>query len=102
MQACQRCSLISHSLTSLSQVLALPGASEKATADGKLMFKGPRVCMGIYRSQPTRIMPHANTGRADYFGPVVNFAARLCHAAAHGGQVVVPKQLLDELVSCNA
>ena len=34
-----------------------------------------------------QVMPHSTTGRADYFGPLVNRAARFCHAAAQGGQV---------------
>lgn len=38
-------------------------------------------------------------GRADYFGPLVQRAARLCHGAAFGGQVVCPQQLAEELVS---
>jgi hypothetical protein len=32
-------------------------------------------------------------GRADYLGPVVNQAARVCDAAAHGGQVAVEQGL---------
>lgn len=81
------------------QVLALPSAGEELSpATGELLFRGPRVRMGIYRGSPTRIVPHTSTGRADFFGPLVNRAARLCHAAAAGGQVVVQRQLVDELV----
>lgn len=80
-------------------MLELPGAREEYAEDGTLAFRGPRVRMGVYRGQPTRVVPHASTGRADYFGPLVNRAARFCHASAHGGQVIVPKELVDELVS---
>ena len=40
--------------------------------NGHVLFMGPRVKMGIYEGQPTRICPHTTTGRADYFGPFVN------------------------------
>jgi hypothetical protein len=52
-------------------------------------------CSGV----PARITPHTSTGRADYFGQLVNRAARYCHTAAHGGQVVASRELIDELVS---
>jgi class 3 adenylate cyclase len=54
---------------------------------GSMVFRGPKVKMGIYGGVPTRVLPHNTTGRADYFGPLVNRSARLCHAAARGGQV---------------
>lgn len=53
--------------------------------------------MGVYSGTPTRVMPHTTTGRADYFGPMVNRAARYCHAAARGGQVLLPKELMCEV-----
>jgi hypothetical protein len=53
--------------------------------------------MGVYSSVPTRVMPHTTTGRADYFGPMVNRAARYCHAAARGGQVLLSKELMCEV-----
>lgn len=53
--------------------------------------------MGVYSGMPTRVMPHTTTGRADYFGPMVNRAARYCHAAARGGQVLLPKELMCEV-----
>ncbi len=50
-------------------------------------FRGVRVRMGVHTGEPThRVDP--TSGRMDYFGPVVNRAARV-EAAAHGGQVVV-------------
>jgi hypothetical protein len=54
---------------------------------GNVVFRGPRVKMGIYSGVPTRVLPHSTSGRADYFGPLVNRAARYCPAAARGGQV---------------
>lgn len=38
---------------------------------GNVMFRGPRVKMGVYSGTPTRVIPHTTTGRADYFGPLV-------------------------------
>lgn len=61
------------------------------------VLQGPRVKMGMYSGTPTRVMPHTTTGRADYFGPMVNRAARYCHAAARGGQVLLPKELICEV-----
>jgi hypothetical protein len=45
---------------------------------GNVMFRGPRVKMGIYCGTPTRVIPHTTTGRADYFGPVVGAAWHMC------------------------
>ncbi|DBA97014.1 TPA: hypothetical protein ACH3X1_015296 [Trebouxia sp. C0004] len=42
-----------------------------------LSFVGPRIKMGVYEGVPTRVAPHTN-GSADYFGPLVNRAARFC------------------------
>ncbi|CAG9465642.1 unnamed protein product [Pedinophyceae sp. YPF-701] len=49
---------------------------------------GIRVKVGACKGRPLRIVPHTTTGRADYFGPLVNRAARMCFAAAQPGQVV--------------
>ena len=44
--------------------------------------------VGIFPGHMAKICPHTSTGRADYFGPAVNRAARLL-CAAKGGQVLV-------------
>lgn len=67
----------------------VPGAQEVVNSSGVVVFRGPRVKMGIYEGVPTRALPHSTTGRADYFGQLVNRAARFCHAAAKGGQVLI-------------
>ncbi|WIA33706.1 hypothetical protein OEZ86_006824 [Tetradesmus obliquus] len=85
-----------------NEVLALPGAEEVVTYEhgcSTLHFRGPRVRIGLYRGIPTRVVPHTTTGRADYFGCLVNRAARYCHTAAHGGQVVAPRELVEELIT---
>lgn len=45
----------------------------------------------------TRIIPHRATGRADYFGPPVNRAARFLAASAPG-QVLAERTLVEECV----
>jgi hypothetical protein len=66
--------------------------------NGTVVFRGPRAKMGIYSGVPSRVMPHNTTGRADYFGPLVNRAARYCHAAARGGQVLIAKELMLSII----
>jgi hypothetical protein len=45
----------------------------------------------------TRIIPHRATGRADYFGPPVNRAARFLAASAPG-QILAERCLVEECV----
>ncbi|KAK9805480.1 hypothetical protein WJX72_000629 [[Myrmecia] bisecta] len=54
----------------------------------QVVFQGPRARMGIYEGIPTKVTPHSTTGRADYFGPLVNRCARICNASAQGGQIL--------------
>ena len=44
-------------------------------------------------------MQHTTTGRADYFGPLVNRAARFCHAASHGGQITAPLEVVQKVIA---
>ena len=46
------------------------------------------VQIGIFPGDMAKICPHTSTGRADYFGPAVNRAARLL-CAAKAGQILV-------------
>lgn len=52
-----------------------------------LVWSGLRAKCGVFEGTPTSIEPHRTTGRADYFGPLVNRAARLM-GGSHGGQVL--------------
>eukprot|EP00877_Chromochloris_zofingiensis_P010007 jgi/Chrzof1/525/Cz01g19010.t1 len=63
-----------------------PFAAEYDAA-GDLVFRGPRLKMGVCEGQPNSILPD-HLGRADYHGACINQAARYMDAAAHGGQVV--------------
>lgn len=46
----------------------------------------------------TRIIPHRATGRADYFGPPVNRAARFLAASAPG-QILAERSLVEEVLA---
>jgi len=53
-----------------------------------VMFHGPRLKIGMATGSVMKKVPNAVTGRADYFGPLLNLAARIKSEAA-GGQVLV-------------
>ncbi|MCJ1427724.1 hypothetical protein MMC29_005629 [Sticta canariensis] len=80
------------------EVLALPNCGPQVTEEGLLIWYGPRVRMGMCEGSPTSVMPHTTSGRADYFGPFVNRAARYGNAAARGGQIMVPIVVAQALV----
>ncbi|WIA41730.1 hypothetical protein OEZ86_009073 [Tetradesmus obliquus] len=78
-------------------VLAHPGFGEVADpASGALLFRGPRLRMGLSEGQPTCVLPD-HAGRANYYGASVNRAARYMDAAAHGGQTVTDLPLTRKL-----
>ncbi|PNW77776.1 hypothetical protein CHLRE_10g451250v5 [Chlamydomonas reinhardtii] len=58
--------------------------------DGQPLLRGFRAKVGIFTGVPLSVVPHATTGRADYFGALVNRAARLM-AGAKGGQTLLDK-----------
>ncbi|CAG8449863.1 13101_t:CDS:10 [Dentiscutata heterogama] len=63
--------------------------------DNELIYKGLSVRMGIHCGSPdfeTDIV----TKRMDYFGPVVNRAARIC-SAADGGQICVSSEVESQI-----
>ena len=49
----------------------------------QMLFAGPRVRMGLYEGVPARVCPHNTTGRADYFGPLVNRSAPRLTVSCH-------------------
>eukprot|EP00954_Amorphochlora_amoebiformis_P018642 1327444-Amorphochlora_amoeboformis.AAC.1 len=63
--------------------------------DGKVLFNGMRVHMGMEVGRPTgKRAP--TTGRMDYYGPSVNKSARVAHAA-NGGQVLITDEILADI-----
>jgi predicted ATPase len=73
------------------ELVADPRAAEVRGEGGALLFRGLRVRMGGHLGAP-ECKPDPVTGRMDYFGPVVNRAARV-GGAGHGGQVVFSEGL---------
>lgn len=68
---------------------SLPWPAElKQGIRGQEFPQGLRVSIGALSSSYTSRRPHASTGRADYFGTIVNRTARIA-AAAHPGQVLL-------------
>ncbi len=66
-------------------LLEHPGAAEEwGDTDDRLIFRGLRVRMGIHFGEPRRVRDPM-TRRIEYYGPVVNAAARIT-ALTHGGQ----------------
>ncbi len=54
------------------KVLALPGCGPALSSSMEVVWVGPRARMGISEAIPSRVVPHTTSGRADYFGPLVN------------------------------
>lgn len=67
-------------------LLELPDCGEARGGDGGLLFRGPRLKIGICEGVPRSLVAD-HAGKADYFGASVNCAARYMDVAAHGGQV---------------
>eukprot|EP00200_Dunaliella_tertiolecta_P006484 CAMPEP_0202342542 /NCGR_PEP_ID=MMETSP1126-20121109/3063_1 /ASSEMBLY_ACC=CAM_ASM_000457 /TAXON_ID=3047 /ORGANISM="Dunaliella tertiolecta, Strain CCMP1320" /LENGTH=1296 /DNA_ID=CAMNT_0048933515 /DNA_START=311 /DNA_END=4201 /DNA_ORIENTATION=- len=59
---------------------------------GNLIFRGPRLKIGICEGRPDSIQPD-HLGRADYHGDCVNSAARFMEGSAQGGMIVLEQEL---------
>ncbi|PKK77171.1 PP2C-domain-containing protein [Rhizophagus irregularis] len=64
-------------------------------ADNDLIYKGLSVRMGIHWGSPV-CEPDIVTKRMDYFGPMVNRAARICNNA-DGGQICISSDVEAEI-----
>ena len=63
--------------------------------DGELLYRGLSVRMGVHWGWPVCEVDPVNT-RMDYFGPMVNRAARVS-SAADGGQIMASHDVITEL-----
>ncbi|GIL61956.1 hypothetical protein Vafri_16318 [Volvox africanus] len=65
---------------------------------GRLVFRGPRMKIGLCEGCPRSIIPD-HVGRADYHGASINQAARYMDAAAHGGMVALEANLAVKIMA---
>lgn len=80
------------------EILKIPAGREIVGEDGVMLFRGLRARVGIYQGEVSRVIPHRSTGRADYFGPLVNRAARFMSAAGPG-QILAEAASVDKTVT---
>jgi predicted ATPase/tetratricopeptide (TPR) repeat protein len=78
-----------------AEILGQDEASEVLAEDGTPVLRGLRVRMGAHAGTPI-CQPDPNTGRMDYFGGMVNRAARV-GGAGHGGQILVSSSTWHEI-----
>jgi len=78
-----------------TQVLRLPSCGEGRDSNGKLVFAGPRVRMGIHiaKEGTFAIFRHHLTKHVQFNGPAVKLAAKIGDSAA-GGQIVMSETTL--------
>ena len=77
------------------EILNTIHCSEVRDADDQLIYRGLSVRMGIHWGNPV-CEPDPVTSRMDYFGPMVNRAARIS-GAADGGQIYVSADYITEI-----
>lgn len=78
-----------------SQLMQHSAACRKV-AEGTVAFRGLRVQIGLCTGGITERRPCRRTGRAEYFGSVLNKTARIA-ATAHGGQVLANQSTIGGL-----
>lgn len=81
-----------------TEILDSIHGKEAHDSDGNLIYRGLSVRMGIHWGAPV-CETDPITRRMDYFGPVVNRAARIS-AEADGGQITVSSDFLAEINRC--
>jgi len=78
-----------------TEILDTVHCQERLDSDGNTIYRGLSVRMGIHWGKPV-CEPDPITRRMDYFGPMVNRAARIS-AVADGGQISVSTDYISEL-----
>ena len=77
------------------EILESEDGKEVFDSNGELIYRGLSVRMGIHWGFPV-CEADPITRRMDYFGPMVNRAARIC-GAADGGQIMASRDVITEL-----
>ena len=77
------------------EILGCVHGQEVLDSDQNIIFRGLSVRMGIHWGNPV-CEPDPVTRRMDYFGPMVNRAARIS-AEADGGQITVSSEYIGEI-----
>ncbi|KAB8345871.1 hypothetical protein FH972_022926 [Carpinus fangiana] len=77
------------------EILSSVSGQEVCDSDGTILFKGLSVRMGAHWGQPVCEVDPV-TRRMDYFGPMVNRAARIA-SVADGGQITVSSDFIAEV-----
>nr|POF13463.1 adenylate cyclase [Quercus suber] len=77
------------------EILSSVHGEEVQDADGNVIFRGLSVRMGIHWGRPVCEVDPV-TKRMDYFGPMVNRAARI-EGVADGGQICVSSDFIQEV-----
>ena len=70
-------------------------ARQEKDKSGTVIWRGLRVRMGVHTGTPQCELDPV-TGRTDYYGPMVNQAARVS-GQAKGGQITISKDTFDEI-----
>ncbi|KAL8950261.1 MAG: hypothetical protein Q9222_003705 [Ikaeria aurantiellina] len=78
-----------------TEILQSGHCAEVLDSDQNVIYKGVSVRMGIHWGHPV-CEPDPITRRMDYFGPMVNRAARIS-GAADGGQIYVSSDFITEI-----
>ena len=78
-----------------TEILDTLHCQERFDKDGNTIYRGLSVRMGIHWGKPV-CEPDPITRRMDYFGPMVNRAARIS-AVADGGQISVSSDAITEI-----
>ena len=69
-----------------TELLSVPMADERQTSAGQIVFRGLCVKVGMCTGKSARTQVSLRSGKIEYFGPLMNHAARVA-SAANGGQV---------------
>jgi adenylate cyclase len=82
------------------ELLIMKEARAEWDSEGEPLYKGLRVAVGMCSGSARRMQPSARTGKIEYYGPLMNHAARVA-IFAKGGQVIPPSLPSSDCVCAN-